>query len=190
MSKHSNERNKNVPMMNGDVTRRYAKCVLIDSDGINHGVISTDAAMDMAEKRGLDLVLVGNHGSDVPTCRITNWSKEEYRRQKRERANRRNAPKDTKQMKFRAKIGDGDMEHKMRQVNKFLDDGHRCILTVMFRGRETTHPEIGEDVLMRAVGLANGHGTMVSKPRMSSTRDMSVTLVPSKNPSRPSNREE
>lgn len=165
------------PMMNGELARRYSKCVLIGVDGANHGMVDIEEALDAAEEAECDLVMVGTSGDGIPICRVMDWSKEQYRRQKRDRANRRNAQKDVKQMKFRTKIGDGDLEHKMRLVNGFLDDGHKCVLTVMFRGRESSHPEIGEQILMRAVDIADGHGVMTSTPRLAG-RDMSLTLSP------------
>lgn len=167
------------PQMNGELARRYARCVLIDADGASRGVSGIDDALAVADGEGRDLVMVGQSGDGTPICRVMDWSKEQYRRQKRDRANRRNAQKDVKQMKFRTKIGDGDLEHKMRLVNGFLDDGHKCVLTVMFRGREVSHPEIGERLLARAAEMAEGHGTLTGSPKLAG-RDMSVTLSPTK----------
>lgn len=168
---------KRIPLMNGELARRHSECVLIGADGENRGMVGIAEALDAAGEAECDLVMVGTSGDGIPICRVMDWSKEQYRRQKRDRANRRNAQKDVKQMKFRTKIGDGDLEHKMRLVNGFLDDGHKCVLTVMFRGREASHPEIGEQILMRAVGIADGHGVMTSAPRLAG-RDMSMTLSP------------
>lgn len=167
------------PLMNGELARRHTACVLIGEDGTNHGRVDTGKALDDAVMAGCDLVMVETGGDGVPICRVMDWSKEQYRRQKRDRANRRNAQKDVKQMKFRTKIGDGDLEHKMRLVNGFLDDGHKCVLTVMFRGREASHPELGEQILMRAVDIADGHGVMTSAPKLAG-RDMSMTLSPTR----------
>ena len=154
------------PMMNGELARRYSKCVLIGVDGANHGMVDIEEALDAAEEAECDLVMVGTSGDGIPICRVMDWSKEQYRRQK-----------DVKQMKFRTKIGDGDLEHKMRLVNGFLDDGHKCVLTVMFRGRESSHPEIGEQILMRAASMAEGHGTLTSAPKIAGM-DMNATLSP------------
>lgn len=167
------------PLMNGELARRHSECVLIGADGENRGTVGIMEALDAAGEAECDLVMVGTSGDGVPICRMMDWSKERYRRQKRERANRRNAQKDVKQMKFRTKIGDGDLEHKMRLVNGFLDDGHKCVLTVMFRGREASHPELGEQILMRAVDIAEGHGVMTSAPKLAG-RDMSITLSPTR----------
>lgn len=163
-------------LVNDDIKHAYDECMLIDENGTNQGVMSVDAALDRAADAGLDLVLVGK-GQDVPTCIITNWSKELYRKQKAARANKKNAQKDTKQMKLRTQIGDNDIAHKMKLVNGFLDDGHKCILTVMLKGRELSHPEIAEELIERAVKLSDGHGVITSKPHMNG-HDMSVTLSP------------
>ena len=144
------------PLMNGELARRHTECVLIGEDGTNHGRIDTRKALDDAVSAGCDLVMVGTGGDGVPICRVMDWSKEQYRRQKRDRANRRNAQKDVKQMKFRTKIGDGE-----------------------FRGREASHPELGEQILMRAVDIADGHGVMTSAPKLAG-RDMSMTLSPTR----------
>jgi translation initiation factor IF-3 len=84
-----------------------------------------------------------------------------------------------KEMKYRPKIGDGDFETKTRQVAKFLEEGHKVKITIMFRGREVFHPELGKKILDRIAEKMDGMGKSESIPRLDG-RNMVMVLAPDK----------
>ena len=84
-----------------------------------------------------------------------------------------------KEMKYRPKIGDGDFETKTRQVAKFLEEGHKVKITIMFRGREVFHPELGKKILDRIADQMDGMGKSESIPRLDG-RNMVMVLAPDK----------
>ncbi len=84
-----------------------------------------------------------------------------------------------KEMKYRPKIGDGDFETKTRQVAKFLEEGHKVKITIMFRGREVFHPELGKKILDRIADQMDGMGKSESVPRLDG-RNMVMVLAPDK----------
>jgi translation initiation factor IF-3 len=84
-----------------------------------------------------------------------------------------------KEMKYRPKIGDGDFDTKTRQVAKFLEEGHKVKITIMFRGREVFHPELGKKILDRIADQMDGMGKSESVPRLDG-RNMVMVLAPDK----------
>lgn len=100
-------------------------------------------ALQLAEERELDLVEVSPE-ANPPVARIVDWGKFNYQRTKAQQKNRKAAKAtELKQMRFGLKIGEHDLAIKMGKVAKFLDDGHKVRLTVVYRGREQAHKEIG-----------------------------------------------
>lgn len=152
-------------------------CLLIDADGKNVGIMPIKKALERARIDGYDLVEVGG-SYEHPVCRLMDYAKYKYELGKKVKANRKNGVKETKQVKFGTKIQDGDLTHKMARAAKLLDNGHKVIITVTFRGREITHREIGEELLDKAGKLAEGHGRITSGPTMSG-HEMSITISPS-----------
>ena len=111
---------------------------LIAEDGEQLGLMDVQSALRVAESRGLDLVEV-SPDARPPVCKIMNYGKFKFDRQKKERAakaQQRKANKnDVKEMKFRLRIGDGDFDTKMNHIKRFLADGNKVRVTIMFRGR-------------------------------------------------------
>jgi translation initiation factor IF-3 len=88
--------------------------------------------------------------ADPPVCRILNYGKWKYEAAQREKESRRKATNAAiKEMKYRPKIGGGDFDTKTRKVGEFIDQGHKVKITIMFRGREVAHPELGKRILDR-----------------------------------------
>jgi translation initiation factor IF-3 len=116
---------------------------VIDEEGKQLGVLTRREALNLAEERELDLVEVSPE-ANPPVARIVDWGKFNYQRTKQQQKNRKAAKAtELKQMRFGLKIGEHDLAIKMGKVAKFLDDGHKVRLTIVYRGREQAHKEIG-----------------------------------------------
>ena len=113
------------------------------------GVMSLRSARQIAEERHLDLVEVAPNGRP-PVCRIMNYGKYRYEQQKREKeAKKKQKILTLKEVKLRPNIEDHDFYVKMKAAQRFLGEGSKVKVTIMFRGREMSHPELGEKLLMR-----------------------------------------
>lgn len=116
---------------------------VIDEDGQQLGVITRSEALALAEDRGLDLVEISPN-ADPPVAKIVDWGKFNYQRTKQlQKSKRTSKSLDVKQMRFGLKIGDHDLGVKLRKVSEFLEAGHKVKLTVVYRGREMAHKELG-----------------------------------------------
>jgi len=136
-------------------------------------------ALAIARQADLDLVEVAPL-ADPPVCRIMDYGKykfDEAQRQKESR--RRTTSVGIKEMKYRPKIGPGDFETKTRQVLKFLNEGHKVKVTIMFRGREVFHPELGQRILDRVAARVDGTARVESEARLDG-RNMVMVLAPDK----------
>lgn len=107
--------------------------------------------MQIADERGLDLVEI-SPDADPPVCKIVDWGKFNYQRTKQLQKNRKTAKTlDMKQMRFGLKIGQHDLDIKMGKVAKFLNVGHKVKITVVYRGREQAHKEIGFNLAKKVI---------------------------------------
>ena len=126
---------------------RISPVRLIDQDGEQVGIVATDEARDIAAEAGLDLVEVAPN-SRPPVCRIMDYGKYKYEQaRKAKEAKKKQHTITVKEIKLRPKIEEHDYGFKMRHARRFLDDGDKVKFTLRFRGREMTHPELGERVL-------------------------------------------
>jgi translation initiation factor IF-3 len=136
-------------------------------------------ALSIARDLDLDLVEVAP-GANPPVCRIMDYGKFKFDAAQRAKESRRKAVHvGIKEMKYRPKIGDGDFDTKTRQVAKFLEEGHKVKITIMFRGREVFHPELGKKILDRIADQMDGMGKSESVPRLDG-RNMVMVLAPDK----------
>ncbi len=136
-------------------------------------------ALAIARELDLDLVEVAP-GANPPVCRIMDYGKFKFDAAQRAKESRRKAVHvGIKEMKYRPKIGDGDFDTKTRQVAKFLEEGHKVKITIMFRGREVFHPELGKKILDRIADQMDGMGKSESVPRLDG-RNMVMVLAPDK----------
>lgn len=139
---------------------------VINDDGDQLGVMSIRDAMDRAEQEGLDLVEVSPQ-ANPPVCKIVDWGKYNYRKTKQAQKNKKKQKSsEVKQMRFGLKIGDHDLETKMRKVSGFLDDGNKVKLSVFFRGREMAHKDLGGDLLEKAIDLLEQDVIVDQQPQM------------------------
>jgi translation initiation factor IF-3 len=113
------------------------------------GVMSLRSALQIAEERHLDLVEVAPNAKP-PVCRIMDYGKFRYEQQKREKeAKKKQKILTLKEVKLRPNIEDHDFYVKMKNAQRFLEDGSKVKVTIMFRGREMSHPELGRKLLVR-----------------------------------------
>jgi translation initiation factor IF-3 len=139
---------------------------LIGGDGEQIGIIATSEAIAKAEAAGLDLVEV-SPSAKPPVCKIVDWGKYNYRKEKEaQRARRNQKGGDVKQMRLSLKIGQHDLETKLRKVSGFLEDGHKVKLSVFFRGREMAHQDLGKKLLERSIEKIDHDVAVEQQPTM------------------------
>jgi len=135
--------------------------------------------MAYAEERDLDVVEVAAQ-SDPPVVRVMDYGKEKYRReQARKAARKKQAIINVREIKLRPKIGDHDFGTKRGHVERFLRGGDKVKVTIMFRGREVQHPELGERLLRRLAEDLNELGKIESQPNLDG-RNMVMVMAPKK----------
>jgi translation initiation factor IF-3 len=136
-------------------------------------------ALTLARQLDLDLVEVAPQ-ANPPVCRIMDYGKFKFdAAQKAKESRRKTTSVGIKEMKYRPKIGIGDFDTKTRQVLKFLDEGHKVKVTIMFRGREVFHPELGKKILDRLAERVDGMARVEAEPRLDG-RNMVMVLAPDK----------
>jgi translation initiation factor IF-3 len=153
---------------------------LVDEDGTQIGVKPTEEARDYAYDKNLDLVEVAAQ-ADPPVARVMDYGKYRYEQeQKAKLARKHQVSVNVKEIKLRPKIGVHDYETKKSHVVRFLNQRAKVKVTIMFRGRETTHPERGRDLLMRLAEDVKELGQVESPPLLDG-RNMVMVLGPTKN---------
>jgi translation initiation factor IF-3 len=158
---------------------RAREVLLIAEDGEKMGVRPLPQALQMARTAELDLVEVAPN-ANPPVCRIMDYRRWQYEQQQRRKESRKKATNVVvKEMKFRPKIDIHDYTTKMKHVQKFLGEGHKVKLTIMFRGREMAHPELGRKILDRVAVDVAELAMVESAPRQDG-RNMTMVLHPLK----------
>jgi translation initiation factor IF-3 len=160
---------------------RISPVRVVDENATQLGVMPTAQALSMAQERGYDLVEVAPMASP-PVVRFLDFGQYKYELAKREKeAKRRSRSVEFKEVRLRPKIGGGDFETKVHRAIEFLSDGDRIKVTVQFRGRELTHPEIGRNLLNRFADAIKDHGTVDRAPSLEG-RSMSMTVTSTHKP--------
>ncbi|AFD26001.1 translation initiation factor IF-3 [Deinococcus gobiensis] len=156
---------------------RVRQIRLIGAEGEQIGIIDTRDAMNMAREKALDLVMVSPQAVP-PVCRLLDYGRFRYEQQQNEKENRKRArSQEVKAIKFRVKIDDHDFNTKTGHVRRFLEEGHKVKVTIMFRGRERTHPELGERILVRVADTLSDIGAPEGTPSMMGM-DMNMIMTP------------
>ena len=151
----------------------------MDPDGAQLGIKPLPEALAIAKDLDLDLVEVAPM-ADPPVCRIMDFGKFKFDEAQKAKESRRKAVHvGIKEMKYRPKIGPGDFDTKTRQVAKFLNEGHKVKITIMFRGREVYHPEHGKRILDRIAEQMEGLAKVEAEPKLDN-RNMIMVLAPDK----------
>lgn len=126
---------------------RVPQVRVIDAEGVPLGVMNTSDAMKLAREQNLDLVEI-NPKTSPPVCKIIDFGKYKYEEKKKLSESRKNQKtSELKEISFRPNTDEGDLNHKLENAKQFLADGNKVKFTVKFRGREITHPKVGEDKL-------------------------------------------
>ena len=158
---------------------RVPQVRLIGEDGNQIGIVDTAKALRYAQERDLDLVEVAADARP-PVCRVLDYSKYRYEQEQKAKAARRHQKQvNVREIKLRPKIATNDYETKKNHVVRFLKGDDRVKVTIMFRGREQTHPERGEMLLMRLAEDVADLGTIEQHPQQDG-RNMTMLLAPAK----------
>jgi translation initiation factor IF-3 len=143
---------------------RIPQVRVIDEEGNQLGIMPTPRALEMAQERGLDLVEVAPMAAP-PVTRFLDFGQYKYELNKREKeAKRKQRSVTFKEVRLSPKIGVGDFTTKLHRAVEFLEDGDRIKVTVRFRGRELSHPELGRNLLQRFADLVKDHGVVERAP--------------------------
>jgi len=163
--------------MNVNEKIRAREVRLIDSNGDQLGVKSRQEALDIAQTRNLDLVMVAPNAKP-PVCRIMDYGKYRFEQQKKEKeARKKQKVINIKEVRFTPGIGDHDFETKLKNARKFLEKGDKVKAAVRFRGRAITHKELGREVLDRFAEEVKDIATIETKPKMEG-RNMFMMVAP------------
>ena len=157
---------------------RVREVRLIGDDGNQVGVLPIEKALAYAQERDLDLVEVAPDATP-PVCRVLDYSKYKYEQEQKAKAAKRHQKQvNVREIKLRPKIADNDYETKKNHVVRFLNGDDRVKVTIMFRGREQSHPERGVALLMRLAEDVADLGVIEQRP-IQDGRNMTMLLAPS-----------
>ena len=151
--------------------------LVIDADGAQLGVMKTEEALQLAREKKLDLVNVAP-SAKPPVCRIMDYGKYRYEQSKKDReARKRQKVTTVKEVKMRPNIDRHDFEVKLKRSKKFLENGDKVKVTIMFRGREITHPELAQRLCKQLAEELNDYA-VVEKQARQEGRNMIMILAP------------
>ncbi|MCL2371762.1 translation initiation factor IF-3 [Candidatus Saccharibacteria bacterium] len=150
--------------VNGDI--RYAEVRVLGEDGEQLGVMTSAKAQQLANEAGVDLVEISPNAKP-PVVKIISWGKYQYQKSKEQNRARKNAKtSELRQIRLGLRIGDNDLNIKLKKVREFLDDGDRVKVTVVFRGREMAHKEIGYQMIEKISASLADVASPDSAPQM------------------------
>lgn len=156
---------------------RVRECRLIAYDGSQLGIYPIEQAQRIADDQNLDLVEIAPQ-AQPPVCRIMDYGKFKYDQAiKAKQARKKQSKVETKEMKFRPKIDIGDYTTKKKHVLRFLEAGSKVKITIMFRGREMSHPEQGLSILERLADDLKDVAVIENQPKMEG-RNMHMLIAP------------
>jgi translation initiation factor IF-3 len=154
---------------------RIPQVRVVDEEGAQLGVMPTPQALEMAQERGYDLVEVAPMASP-PVVRFLDFGQYKYELTKREKEAKRKQRVGFKEVRLSPKIGQGDFDTKVHRAVEFLEDGDRIKVTVRFRGRELTHPELGRNLLNKFTDQIKEHGVVERAPLLEG-KSMHLTVA-------------
>lgn len=156
---------------------RVPQVRVIDNDGNQMGVMATRDALAAAESSGLDLVEVAPT-ANPPVCRIMDYGKYKYQMSKKAKEAKKKATViSVKEMKLRGKTEEHDFQFKLRNIKRFLEDGDKVKIMIIFKGREITHTELGMGMLKRVAEELKDMATIEAQPKLEG-RSMSMVVAP------------
>ena len=165
----------NEPMMNEEINDREVR--LVGPDGEQLGIMSTHMALQKAEEAGLDLVKIVP-GAQPPVCKLMDYDKHRFEQSKRERELRKNQRiVELKEVQLSATIEENDLQTKLKNAIKFLEDGDKVKVTIRFRGRQIAHTNIGMQIMMDFAKRIEELGNVERRPLLEG-RHMIMILSP------------
>lgn len=165
------------PRVNEEI--RVPEVRLIDAEGNQLGIVASREARRLSEEAGLDLVEI-SPDAKPPVCRIMNFGKFAYQQSKRKAAAKKKQKQvHLKEVKFRPGTEEADYQVKLRNTLRFLMDGDKAKITLRFRGREMTHPELGMQLMERIIVDVEDQGVVEQRPKLEG-RQMVMVIGPKK----------
>ncbi|MGC1249231.1 MAG: translation initiation factor IF-3 [Spirulinaceae cyanobacterium] len=170
-------RNRDLPQINERI--RFPTIRVIDNERNQLGILSPEEALNIAEERGLDLVLV-SETADPPVCRIMDYGKYKFEQDKKKKdAKKKQHTADVKEVKMRYKIEEHDYNVRVNQAERFLKSGDKVKATITFRGREIQHSDLAEALLKRMADYLTELAEVQQAPKREG-RNMMMLLSPKK----------
>ncbi len=161
--------------MNRDI--RAPRIRVVDEHGEQLGVMSSREALQLAQDRELDLVEIAPQ-ANPPVCKIIDFGKFKYEQQKRDKTQRKNQhQQQLKEVRLHPRTDTHDVDFKTRHAREFLQEGHKVKFTVVFKGREITHQEVGRELLQGIIDILVEDAKVDQAIRMDG-RNMSIILAP------------
>ncbi len=172
-----NRQKRDLPTINERI--RFPEIRVIDTDGAQLGIMKPFQALELAQEKELDLVLVSDK-ADPPVCRIIDYGKYKFEQEKKAReARKKQHTSDVKEVKMRYKIGDHDYQVRLNHAQRFLRAGDKVKATVMFRGREIQHTDLAETLLKQLASDLEEVAEVQQAPKREG-RNMMMLLAPKK----------
>ena len=148
---------------------------VIGASGEQLGIMPLEDALRISQDAGVDLVEISPN-AEPPVAKIIDWGKFQYQKMKEQQKNKRNAKSvELKQMRFGLKIGMGDLDVKLRKIKKFLVNGDKVKIQIVFKGREMAHKEIGFEMAEKIISLLDNDAIVEQKPQMAG-RNLSLVI--------------
>ncbi len=168
---------REMPMINERI--RFPKVRLLDSDSAQIGIMSSREALQLAEEKELDLVLMSDK-ADPPVCKIIDYGKHKFEQEKKAKeAKKKQHTVDVKEVKMRYKIEEHDYQVRLNQAERFIKSGDKVKAIVTFRGREIQHSNLAETLLKRMAGDLQELAEVQQRPKREG-RNMTMFLAPKK----------
>ena len=149
---------------------------VVSESGEQLGVLTRTEALKIAEEEGKDLVEISPN-AEPPVAKVINWGKYQYQKTKEQQRNKRSSRSggDLKQIKIGLKIGENDLNIKLKKINEFLTNGDKVKIMIVFKGREMAHQEIGVDLLDKIIDKLSETAVVEGNPLMAG-RNLSVMV--------------
>jgi translation initiation factor IF-3 len=150
---------------------------LIDEDGRQLGIFPTYEALRISKEKGLDLVEISPK-ANPPVCKIMDFGRYKYQLAKKaHEAKKKQTIVQVKELKLSLKIDDHDLAYKTKRMREFLEDGNKVKVTLMFRGREMLHPQMGEEMARKIIGALRDVGEVEQNAKFDG-RNMTFVIAP------------
>jgi len=175
--KDKGRRKKDETLLNSDIRLDEVRC--IDDEGNQYGLISSKEAQNIADEKGLDLVLIAPDAKP-PVVKIMDYGKFKYQAEKKKKEAKKKQKKiEVKEIKLSVKIADNDINYKVKHAREFLEAGKHVKFRVFLRGREMQNPEAGKEVLDRVWPMVEDIATKENEPKFEG-RYVNMYVVPQK----------